>query len=61
MIETKNLQLIPCEPLHLATILVDKKGLEPLLGVSIPDSWPVFPEAMPHVYEQLSSDPSSVG
>ena len=61
MIETKNLQLIPCEPLHLATILRDKKGLEPLLGVSVPDAWPVFPKAVPYVYEQLRSDPSSVG
>jgi hypothetical protein len=61
VIETKNLQLIPSEPLRLATILVDKKGLEPLLDISIPDSWPAFPEAMPRVYEQLSSDSSSVG
>lgn len=61
MIETKNLQLIPCEPLHAATILRDKKGLEPLLGVSVPDAWPVFPEAVPYVYEQLRADPSSVG
>jgi [ribosomal protein S5]-alanine N-acetyltransferase len=61
VIETRNLQLIPCEPLHMATILRDKKGLELLLGVSAPDSWPVFPEAMPYVYERLSSDPSSVG
>lgn len=61
MIETKHLQLIPCEPLHLKTILRDKKGLEPLLGVSVPDAWPVFPEAVPYVYEQLRSDPSSVG
>ena len=45
----------------MATILENKKGLEPLLGVSVPDAWPVFPEAVPHVYEQLRSDPSSVG
>lgn len=61
MIETKSLQLIPCEPLHAATILRDKKGLEPLLGVWVPDAWPVFPQAVPYVYEQLRFDPSSVG
>lgn len=61
MIETRNLLLSPCEPPHAATILRDKKGLEPLLDVTIPDAWPVFPEAIPYVYEQLRSDPSSVG
>ena len=61
MIETKNLQLIPCEPLHLVTILNGKKGLEPLLGISVPDTWPVFPEAMPYIYEKLRDDPTSVG
>lgn len=61
MIETNNLRLLPCELSHLKSILKDKKGLEPLLGVSVPDTWPVFPEAMPYVYERLKSDPSSVG
>ena len=61
VIWTKNLQLIPCEPLHLATVLRDKKGLEPMLGVSVPDTWPEFPQAVPYVYERLRSDPSSVG
>ena len=61
MIETENLQLIPCEASHLATVLEDKKGLEPLLGVSVPESWPVFPGAVPRVYEKLRCDPSAVG
>jgi [ribosomal protein S5]-alanine N-acetyltransferase len=61
MIETENLQLIPCESSHLETILEDKKGLEPLLGVSVPDSWPVFSGAMSYVYEKLRADPSAVG
>jgi [ribosomal protein S5]-alanine N-acetyltransferase len=61
MIETENLQLIPCGPSHLATVLKDKKGLEPLLGVSVPDGWPVFPGAIPHIYEKLRADPSAVG
>ena len=61
MIETENLKLIPCGPSHLATALEDKKGLEPLLGVSVPDGWPVFPGAIPHIYEKLRSDPSAAG
>ena len=61
MIETRNLQLIPSGPSHLETILRDKKGLEPMLGVSVPDSWPVFPGAMSYVYEKVRSDPSAVG
>jgi hypothetical protein len=61
MIETNNLRLIPCELSHAETILKHKKDLEPLLGVSVPDTWPVFPEAIPYVYERLKSDPSLVG
>jgi ribosomal-protein-alanine N-acetyltransferase len=61
MIETENLQLIPCGPSHLAAVLEDKKGLEPLLGVSVPDGWPVFPGAIPRIYEKLRSDPAAVG
>jgi GNAT superfamily N-acetyltransferase len=61
MIETENLQLIPCGPSHLATVLEDKKGLEPLLGVSVSDGWPVFPGAIPPIYEKLRPDPSAVG
>jgi len=61
MIETRNLQLIPCESSHLETVMRDKKGLEPILGVSVPDSWPVFPGAVSYVYEKLRSDPSAVG
>ena len=61
MIETGSLRLIPCEPLHLETVMQDKKGLEPLLGVSVPDSWPEFPQAIPYVLEKLRSDPSSAG
>jgi ribosomal-protein-alanine N-acetyltransferase len=60
IIETANLQLIACESAHYEAILRDKKELEPLLGVSVPDSWPTFPESMPHGYEMLKRDPSSL-
>ncbi len=61
MIETNYLRLLPCELSHLETILKDKKELEPLLDVSVPKTWPVFPQAMPYIYERLKSDPSSTG
>lgn len=60
IIETANLQLIACESAHYEAILHDKRRLEPLLDVSVPDSWPTFPESMPHGYEMLKSDPSSL-
>ena len=61
MIETRNLQLVPCGPSHLETAMKDKKGLGTLLGVSVPDSWPVFPGAIGNIYGKLLSDPSAVG
>ncbi len=61
MIETRNLQIIPLEPSHLETVMKYKKGLEPMLGVSVSDSWPVFPGAASYVYEKLRSDPPAVG
>ena len=61
MIETENLQLIPCGPSHLATALEDQKALGPMLGVAVPEDWPVFPGAIPHIYEKLRSDPSAFG
>ncbi len=61
MIETTNLRLIPCDLTHLEIILRDKKELEPLLNVTVPDAWPEFPKAMPYIYEKLRADPSAVG
>lgn len=61
MIETENLRLIPCGPAHLAMVLEDKKGLEPLLGVSVPDQWPVFPGAIGNIHGKLLSDPTAIG
>jgi RimJ/RimL family protein N-acetyltransferase len=59
IIETTNLQLIPCELAHIEAIMRDKKELERMLSVTVPDNWPEFPESIPHVYELLKSDPSS--
>lgn len=61
MIATRNLRLIPCGPSHLAAVIEDKKGLEPLLGVTVPDEWPVYPGAIPRIHEKLEADPSAAG
>ena len=61
MIRTRNLQLIPCELTHLEAAIRDRKELETILGVSVPDSWPVFAEAIPYSYERLKDDPSLLG
>jgi ribosomal-protein-alanine N-acetyltransferase len=59
IIETANLQLIPGEATHFEAILGNKKELEPMLNVTVPDNWPTFPESMPHGYQILKSDPAS--
>jgi [ribosomal protein S5]-alanine N-acetyltransferase len=56
MIETANLQLIPCELAHFEAILRDKKELEPMLNVTVPDNWPEFPESIRNVCALLQSD-----
>lgn len=45
MIQTTRLQLIVCEFHHLAALGRDRRELAALLGVTLPDSWPHFPEA----------------
>jgi [ribosomal protein S5]-alanine N-acetyltransferase len=60
-IETKNLRLVPCELEHLEAVLRDKKELEPVLNVRVPDTWPEFPESLPHIYEFFKSKPAAPG
>ncbi len=45
MLETTNLQLLPIELIHTEAVLRDKEELANLLGVSVPEGWPQFPEA----------------
>jgi RimJ/RimL family protein N-acetyltransferase len=59
IIETGNLQLIPCELAHLEAFMRDKGELEEMLGVTISDNWPEFPETIPRVHEFLKADASS--
>lgn len=59
IIETPHLQLIPAGAAHFEVVLRNKKELEPLLGVTVPDNWPTFPDSMPQGYEMLKADPAS--
>lgn len=64
MIETRNLQLIPCELKHFEAILGDEKELASMLGVEIDDDWLGFPparEAMQPSFEYLKIHPSAAG
>ena len=64
MIEAENLQLIPCGPSLLATVLSGKKGLEPLLAFSRPEVAAVKAETLPEghgsirVLEKLGMKPA---
>jgi [ribosomal protein S5]-alanine N-acetyltransferase len=49
MINTSNLQLIPFERSQIEALLRDKRELAEILHVSIPDSWPTFPEAFSYL------------
>ena len=61
MIQTRSLQLIPCELIHVEAIIRNKKELESILGASVPDGWPQYAESMPYAYEHLKADPSLLG
>jgi ribosomal-protein-alanine N-acetyltransferase len=58
-IETANLQLIPCELAYIEAIIRDKKELEQILGVRVPDNWPQMPESLGYVHKALKADPAS--
>ena len=45
MITTTNLQLFPIKRIHVEALLRSKSELAALLEVSVPGSWPHFPEA----------------
>jgi ribosomal-protein-alanine N-acetyltransferase len=54
MIKTSNLQLLICERFHLEAIARHKDELAVLLQVTIPESWPHFPEAFSLPYDAAS-------
>ncbi len=43
--ETSNLRLIPVEQVHVEALSRNKRELAAILGVTVPDGWPHFPEA----------------
>jgi ribosomal-protein-alanine N-acetyltransferase len=46
MIETARLKLIPLRTEHLQAFFRNRQALGCLLGVEVPQDWPVFPESM---------------
>ena len=66
MIETANLELIPCELEHFEAILEDQKQVEQMLGVTVFDNWFDFPgvvsiRTMRFLYEHLKANPDALG
>jgi ribosomal-protein-alanine N-acetyltransferase len=59
IIETARLQLIPCELAYIEAVMRDKRELEQILGVTVPDNWPEFPDTLQYVHKALTSDPAS--
>jgi [ribosomal protein S5]-alanine N-acetyltransferase len=62
MIETKRLQLIPCELSHFEALLRDERELAAMLEVSLADDWLGFEaarEAIRPSYEYLKAHPSA--
>lgn len=57
MIHTSNLQLLPFERIHIEALLRDKRELAEILHLSVPDSWPNFPEA----FTVLINEPDELG
>lgn len=66
MIETPQLQLIPCELRHFETILSDRRRLERVLGVTVFDDAFEFPgvaniETMRFMQKHLKANPDALG
>jgi ribosomal-protein-alanine N-acetyltransferase len=58
VIQTRRLDLIPCVQEDLEAILQDKAVLAARLQVTIPESWPTFPESFDYAYYLLKLEPS---
>jgi RimJ/RimL family protein N-acetyltransferase len=57
LIHTRRLRLMTMELAHLAAIVRGPGSLGDLLGVTIPDGWPVYPAAFPHALALLRREP----
>lgn len=57
MIKTNNLQLLPIERLHKEALSSSKGDLATLLNVTLPGSWPQFPEAF-SITDYEASEPT---
>ncbi len=57
LIHTPRLRLLTCQLPHLEAIVREPKTLGPLLGVCIPDGWPMHPEAYASAMAMLKANP----
>lgn len=61
MINTRRLELIPCELQHYEAVLQGNSVLSKQLGVTVRSGWTESPEAILISYDKLKNDPSLVG
>jgi ribosomal-protein-alanine N-acetyltransferase len=55
-----NVRIFPATPTHLEAFLRDPLELSALLRSPLPDSWPEFPEAIPHSLAVLRERPGEL-
>jgi hypothetical protein len=61
MIKTRHLQLGSIKPIHVETLLRNKRDLGVMLRVTVPTSWPTFPEAFSlPINESREIEPQSI-
>ena len=58
MIQTRRLQLIPCARQDLEAILQEKQALGTRLHLTIPETWPTFPESFEYSYHLSTLEPA---
>lgn len=58
---TDRLLLIPCAAAHIEAFMQSPDALSAMIGYTVPDSWPVFPEGLPWWLDELRTDASMIG
>ena len=63
LLRTRRLDLFPCSVQVAQAVTRNRRDLEPVLGVRVPDGWPApdLEEFLPAYARELQSDPSLLG